>query len=296
MKKFTISPRIQFLIVMCGFGLLGPIVRAINLPSTAVSCLRSWISSIFLFGYVLVKKIKVEEGFLKKHGKHLLIMGVFLALDLLFFFMSYSYTTIATATLCYYIEPLFYVIGCALIFGEKPTVPQFVCVGVALIGMAFVAGIPKYGLPSPKEAKGIIFAVLGGFFYAAVTLANKAYPGIEQHIKIACQLFISAVVLTPYICLTEDVASFSIGLKDVVLLLIIGVVMTGFAYLIYFENAAKLPSKTVAIFSYGDPVVSVFASAVFLKEPIDIYGIMGAIMIIGAALFSELENTKKTKE
>lgn len=45
---------------------------------------------------------------------------------------------------------------------------------------------------------------------------------------------------------------------------------------------------TIAIFSYIDPIVAILLSAVFLKELLGIGGIVGAIMVLGAALISEL--------
>lgn len=50
----------------------------------------------------------------------------------------------------------------------------------------------------------------------------------------------------------------------------------------------ELEAQTIAIFSYIDPIVAILLSALFLKEPLGIGGIAGAIMVLGAALISEL--------
>ena len=56
-----------------------------------------------------------------------------------------------------------------------------------------------------------------------------------------------------------------------------------------FTNIVKIESKTVAIFSYGDPTVAVIVSAVFMHEPITIFGILGAVLVIGSAIVSEIK-------
>ena len=38
--------KLQFLLVMCLFGCLGPLVRAIGLPSAVTACLRAWRSAV----------------------------------------------------------------------------------------------------------------------------------------------------------------------------------------------------------------------------------------------------------
>ena len=66
----------------------------------------------------------------------------------------------------------------------------------------------------------------------------------------------------------------------------------GRAYRGAFNN---LPSQTLAILRYIDPVVAVLLSALVLREPLGWTGIAGAALILGAALVSELpEKGKKT--
>ena len=50
----------------------------------------------------------------------------------------------------------------------------------------------------------------------------------------------------------------------------------------------QIPSQTVAIFSYLDPVLAILLSAVLLGEPLGWQGILGAVLILGSALCSEL--------
>ena len=45
--------------------------------------------------------------------------------------------------------------------------------------------------------------------------------------------------------------------------------------------------QSIALLSYIDPVSALFFSALFLKEPLSLPGIIGAVMIIGSAVISE---------
>ena len=71
-------------------------------------------------------------------------------------------------------------------------------------------------------------------------------------------------------------------------LLIIGILHTGIAYVLYFGAASKLPTLNVALLSFIDPIVSVFVSVLFFEEKIGVYGIVGAVLIIGSSVASEI--------
>ena len=73
-----------------------------------------------------------------------------------------------------------------------------------------------------------------------------------------------------------------------ILLIVVGLVHTGIAYVLYFGSINGLKAQSAAILSYIDPVAALLFSAVFLKEPLSLSGIIGAVLIIGSALFSEI--------
>ena len=101
------------------------------------------------------------------------------------------------------------------------------------------------------------------------------------------QLGAAAVVVLPYLLLTGGHDLGAMTGAAWVLLLVMGVVHTGMAYTMYFGGLQGLSAQTAALFSYLDPVIAVVLSAVLLKEPMDFYGVVGAVLILGSALYSE---------
>jgi drug/metabolite transporter (DMT)-like permease len=53
-----------------------------------------------------------------------------------------------------------------------------------------------------------------------------------------------------------------------------------------------LKAQTVAIFSYIDPIVAIILSAVLLNESMDMYSIIGAVLVLGSTFVSELAERK----
>ena len=81
-----------------------------------------------------------------------------------------------------------------------------------------------------------------------------------------------------------------------VLLLVVGIVDTGIAYALYFGSMDGLKVQSIALFSYIDPMSALLFSALFLREPLSTGGIIGAVMIIGSAVISEMEKEPHGKD
>ena len=117
---------------------------------------------------------------------------------------------------------------------------------------------------------------------------------IDAYDKTLVQLASAAVVLIPYLFLTETSSDWSITLLPLGLLLLVGVLHTGIAYTLYFGSFDKLSSQTVAILGYIDPVIAVLLSALLLREPMDLWQGVGAVLVLAASLGGELLPAKKS--
>ena len=279
--------KIEFLLLMCAYGCLGLVVRGITLPTVVIVWARALISACSLLLFLLVSRKKNWKE-CRKFFAPMLASGVFLAVDWIGLFAAYRYTTIATTTLCYYITPVIVILGAALLLKERLTVRKAICIMTAFIGMIFVSGVAENGLPALSEIKGVLLALFGALGYAAVILINKRFPDGDPLMRTFVQLCTAAIIMTGYILATTDLSACTIDAKGIILLLLLGVVMTGAAYIAYFSLIVRIPSGSVAFFSYADPIVAVIISVFFLGEPFSLFALIGGVMIIGAAIAAEL--------
>ena len=282
----------KLILAMTIFGTIGIFVRYIPLPSSVIACVRGFVGVAFLLLVTILKKSKISFNDIKKNLILLFISGAFIGINWILLFEAYRYTTVATATLCYYMAPIFVTIASPFILKEKLTVKKILCILTALIGMVFVSGI--LGTDSLQiSVLGIICGLGAAFFYACVILLNKFIKDISAYDKTMTQLLVASGVILPYTLLTADVSLSDLNAKALICLFIVGVVHTGFSYMIYFSSISTLKAQTVAIFSYIDPVIAIILSALFLKEKMGIFGIIGAVLILGSTLLSELTFKKK---
>ncbi|MBR2540494.1 MAG: DMT family transporter [Mogibacterium sp.] len=279
--------RLQLLFTMMLFGTIGTLSRYIDMPSSIICLGRAFLGAIIIIAALALRRERPDYSAIRCNIGWLILSSAFMCVNWICQFEAFKYTTIATSTLCYYMQPVFYILAAALILREKLSLKKIVCVAVAFMGMISVSGVLQTGFHL-SELKGVIFAVSGGFFYAMVVLINKYMKGISTVDTTMMQLALVTVIMIPYSALTGAWQSAHITGTGLICLLILGFLHTGIAYIFYFDSVNKLSAQTVGILSYIDPVEAVLLSAFFLKEPVTVYTIAGAVMILGAAAVSEL--------
>lgn len=289
--------KLQLLFTMMLFGTIGTLSRFINMPSSFICFARAFLGVIIIIAVVSMRKEKFDFEAIKRNIGWLGLSSVLMCTNWVCQFEAFKYTTIATSTLCYYMQPIFFILASAVVLKEKLSPRKVLCVFIAFGGMILVSGVLQTGLHL-SELKGVLFAVTGGFFYAMVVLINKYIKGISPVNTTIVQLALVSVIMLPYSAATgalgEVTAAGGITLIGIICLLTLGFLHTGIAYIIYFDAVNKLPAQTVGILSYIDPVEAVLLSAFFLKEPVTVFTVIGAIMILGATAYSELSGEKQS--
>ncbi len=278
--------RLSVIGAMVIFGTIGLFVKYIPLPSSIIAVARGFIGAIFLGITLIFARKRLDKQAIKQNLWVLLLSGAFIGINWILLFEAYRHTTIATATLCYYLAPVFVILLSPLVLKERLSVGKVLCALVAVVGMVFVSGVFEGGLDS--RLAGILFGVGAAAFYAGVVLLNKKLKPIGAMDCTIVQLSAAALVLLPYTLLTENYATLSLDTTAVWMLVTVGIVHTGVAYAMYFSSVHKLPAQTVAIFSYIDPVVAILLSALLVQEPMSPWGWLGAVLILGSTLASEI--------
>ena len=282
------NAKASLILAMVIFGTIGIFRKYIPLSSGIVAFTRGFLGVVFLLVFIKIKKIKMDRELIKRHLKILLISGGFIGLNWVLLFESYRYTSVAVATLCYYMAPIFVMVVSPFLLKEKLTVKKTICVVAALVGMVFVSGVLDGGMKHISEVKGIIFGLGAAALYASVVMMNQKLREVPTYDKTIMQLGAATVVLIPYILLMEDLSAVVLTPLITGMLFIVGVVHTGISYALYFGSMNSLKAQTVALFSYIDPIVAIVLSALFLKEPMTSDSCIGAVLVLGATMISEL--------
>lgn len=284
---------------MLVFGSIGVFRRYIPASSAFLACSRGLLGGLFIFVFLKLvrrrdkatvgrKKAGGSPGGQKLAGRQigwLIFTGILIGINWILLFEAFNQTTVPIATLCYYMQPTIIVLLSPLVFKEKLTQKKAICAAVAIIGMVLVSGV--VGDSNGATLRGVLLGLGAAVFYATVVMLNKKLRGIDAFQKTMIQLLAAGACMIPYMLLTGGIGETRFTTRAVILMLIVGIVHTGIAYVAYFASMDGLKIQSIALLSYIDPVSALFFSAIFLKEPLSALGIIGAVMIIGSAIVSE---------
>lgn len=271
------------------FGTVGIFRRYIPLSSGMLAFVRGMLGTLFLIAFVKIRGGKIRHGIGLKNVIWLVVSGIAIGFNWILLFEAYNYTTISVATLCYYMQPVFVILASPFVLREKPSVRKLVCAAVAFFGMVLVSGVFSGEAQDASDLRGIFYGLGAAALYASVILMNKKVQGIDAFEKTIVQLLSAALVMVPYLLLTEDFSAIRLETRTIWMVLVVGIVHTGIAYVMYFGSMEGLKAQTIAIFSYIDPVTALILSAILLNETLSAAGIVGAVLILGAAIVSELK-------
>ena len=283
----------MFISSMLIFGTIGVLRRYVPLSSALLASVRGILGGLFLLVFVKVRKKEAAAKLPLRDLVRLAVTGAMIGINWILLFEAYNHTTVAVATLCYYMEPTIVVLLSPLIFQERLTGKKAVCAAVSIIGMVLVSGVIGDGGGQSGNLRGILLGLGAAFFYSAVVIMNKKIPGIDAYQRTTILLLSAGIVMLPYLLLTNGFSGEGTGASSIILLLVLGVVHTGIAYALYFGSMDGLSVQTIAVFSYIDPVSALLFSALLLGEPLSMLNIVGAVLIIGSAMISELQKTDK---
>ena len=271
-----------YILAMLIFGTNGYLVAHLSLQGSQIVLVRTLVGGLLLTAIVLLRGGFDREA-VRAEWRDLLFGGVALGLNWVALFTAYRLLNVSLATLIYYAGPMLVLLFSPLLFRESLTPQKIAAVAIVAAGLFCITGsITSAGM----SLTGLLAAVLSALFYASLIIFNKRIVKTGGMQTAALELDVAFVVVLIYVLLTAGIPR---PLKaDIPYLLVLGLVNTGLAYMLYFTGLQKLPGQSVALISYVDPVSALVFSALLLRETMTPLQVLGAVLIIGGALLGEL--------
>lgn len=284
----SITPRTKIIISMVIWGTIGIFVRGIELNSIEIAFFRAFLGSVFLILIGLINKDKINKEILKMNLLVLCLSGIALGINWIALFQAMKYTTIANAILSYYFAPVLITIFSAVLFKEKVSIKTIICLFGAILGLFLIM---KSGdletVGGFNHIIGILYGLAGAVIYAIIVILNKYIKELSGFQSTLIQLSIATIVLIPTVYGRNSININIIDIKTWILILIIGIVHTGIAYVLYFSSIKEVKGQSVAILGYLDPIVAILTSFLILGEPMGVAQVLGGLLILSTAYINE---------
>ncbi len=199
-----------------------------------------------------------------------------------------------TACILNYLWPIFTVLFSTILLKEKLDLSKWLALGLSFLGIIVIMFQP--GNENPMDINSIIGSfscILAAALYAFFSVMNKKRGG-SQLINMFVYIGVSALIAL-YFCAKDG---FTVpAISQIPGLLWLGIFVNAAGYSLWAMALQGSSTASIANFAYITPALSLFLSALFLKEPIYLSSVLGLLLIIGGLflqIFLERKGTKKT--
>ena len=271
------------------FGSNGIVASNINLPSYEIVLLRLLLGSLFLITVFTVSRQRFTFYRNNHTCLYLFISASAMGASWMLLYEAYQQVGISIASLAYYCGPVIVMILSPFLFRETLTWPKIAGFLTVLAGMCLVN---LQALDEGKTIWGLFCGLMSAFMYALMVTANKkAKPesGLENSLL---QLVIGSFIVVAFVSMQKNFV-LSLTTIDWIPVLLLGLLNTGIGCYLYFSSITDLPVQTVAICGYLEPLSAVVFSVLFLHEVLLPLQMLGAVLILGGAIFGECFNPEK---
>lgn len=268
----------------CMWGSIGLFVHKLGMHgiSSVQMTVGRYLIAVVLVGIVLGTG---KRELLKIRLRDLPWFFVTGILCLLFFNISYGIaiekSSMPMAAVLLYTSPAIVTIASAVIFREKITARKIAAVVMAVTGCAFVSGIMTGNLAYPLQAYLWGFsAAIGYAFYSIVAgILLKRYHAVTVLFYSFLTAAAGGLVLIGVRELAESITADPIA---GVWLVTATFVCNICPYLCYNLALEYMEASRVAVIASIEPAVASLLGVFVMKEQMDLFGVIGVIVIIAA--------------
>jgi len=275
---------------MLAWGSIGLFVRFIPTSALMIAGWRAIIALPLLF-YISRNQLKQWVGWIRQRsGKMLLFNGLLISLNWVLLFEAYNQTTIANATVTYYMGPIFMILISKYIFHKTITWAEIITCCIAFCGLLII--IASNLAIGYEHLLGILMGLGAGLCYGYIVASNATIKDVPYQSMTTIQIFMSAIIAVILIAWREPILIPQLNMVQWGLLITLGLIQTGLCYSIYYYVLPRVKLSTVAIISYLDPVSAIILGLLVFSEPIIGWQWMGILLILIAPLLGKQINTQ----
>jgi drug/metabolite transporter (DMT)-like permease len=285
-KTSTNRAFLKYILALVLFGSNGIVASHISLTSYGIVLMRTLLGSLLLITIFLVRREEFTFLNHKKQSVYIILSGIAMGASWMFLYEAYQQIGVSRASLLYYTGPVIVMALSPMLFHEKLTRSKVTGFIIVLIGIFLVNG---QVLQEGKTSWGLLCGTMSALMYALMVIFNKKAEKITGLENSMIQLTISFLTAAVFVELRQGYA-IQIAGQDLIPIAILGLINTGIGCYLYFSSIGHLKVQAIAVCGYLEPLSAVIFSVLLLSEVMVTRQIIGAVMIMGGAMFAERQD------
>jgi drug/metabolite transporter (DMT)-like permease len=266
------------------FGLIGVLVDWATAPESALLVVRFATAGLVL-GVVFARRRPLAGAWTRGVWPRLLAMGVVDSAMLLLFFVAIRGTSVAIGMFLLFLAPVWVALLAPRVFRVPSERIVYPARAIALAGLAVILTPSLLGAGLKLSAAGVDAGLAAGLGYAAFQLIVKDLTKRVSAVTIVfVEVWLDALVLLPLALWQTVGVGYRLTSRDLVAGVILGVVCTALAYMMWTEGVGRIKVQHSAILGYLEPVSAPLYALLLLGQSISVWTVGGGALIVVAGL------------
>lgn len=248
---------------------------------------RVGLGALFL---LIISTMMTARLRLVENWKHYLILGLFnAAIPFSLFAFAAKNVSASLLSILNSTAPIWAALIGSLWFRTQTKIQAWIGMGIGLTGVALLTGVEALSLPEGGVLA--IMAALGATFCYGIGThyARQAKP-VDAFSNAHGNMWGATILLAPFFLLSAPPSS-QPPLIVIISILLLGVLCSGVAFLLYFRLVADVGATSALTVTFLIPVFGVLWGILFLDESFGWHTLLGATLIfLGLAMVTGLGN------
>ena len=268
------------------FGGTALFSKLIGLPALDITVYRTAVAGIVLFIVLSLQKQKIRLASAKDY-KIALLLGIVVGIHWVTYFAGMQMAGVTIGIIAFFTYPVITVFLEPLLtrflsksnISSKPKRKDILIAFIVMVGIYLL--IPEISLGN-QVTLGIATGVLSAFFFALRNILHKNY---FSHYSGPHTMLYQTLVASLMLCLFVEVPPMNVTHNDWLLILLVGVIFTAMPHSLFASSLRHLSATTAGLISCLQPLYGSVLAFLLLSERVNIWTIIGGLLVISAALF-----------
>lgn len=281
-----------FSVVMWGFFAI-PLRAIQDHPSEQILYYRILSSLLITWAYIGLfrrKQLQADLHFLKaeeKSGRNRIIFlsilaGILITGNWFTYIYAVNNVNLKSAAFAYMVCPLITAFSGFLILREKLSGFKLIALGVASISIVILA---------QGSARDVMWSVIVASFYSFYLIVQKVIVRIDKFNMLGFQLIIAVLILLPFYI--NDFTSIPSDPYFWFIIIVISIVFTIIPLYLSLFALSGMPSSTLGIIIYINPIVAFAVAFFYFHEGISLYQLYAYLLLFAAVIVFNVDTIKE---
>ncbi len=277
--------RLQIVAVAFLFSTGGATVKATALDGFQVASLRSLVAAFTLWMFM--------RGARRRWNSRALLVGVAYAGMMIGFVLSSKLTTAANAVFLSATAPLYIAVLAPWLLDERWRRRDLIYMAMMAAGilLCLTDAQPRF-VTAPRPVLGNVLAIVTGLFYALTVLGLRWLARDDPSESDAPAALVSGSLLAFLLCLPLALPLPAPGLPDVGIVLYLGSVQIGMAYIWLTAAIRRVPALEASLLLLVEPVLNSLLTWVVHGEVPGGWALLGMALILGTISLKAVQESR----